>query len=389
MIPEKRLLINSIFLSAALLCTSIGHAEVLFEEGFDDQPDWTSAMHSTDSTQRAREGYTIPDGWFSIRQDPAWAPSTGHPDKHETIEILASNQDKCRGGTGKCMVSWRDSYDPGWNRWNSESMLTKYFPEGFSQIYVEFWISFDPNWTRLTDGGHAGATSKIFRVSSWSGDGSEYGAFSDGNIGPIALWDHKLKPTYGMRNAIALRGGPHSDNYQFVEEDIPDVGHFITSGSLGDLNINYTTSLAGMAADGSDPQIPDKQNGGVLTGSSVNHNQVFGPGTEWTKMAFFVKMNSAPDVKDGVFRQWIDGQQIFVSTQIPWIRSSETRDENAKWNLVAIGGNDFFQTYPNSDRREEWYAIDDLVIRTDIPDYVDGAAVIPAAPNPPVSIDVR
>src|SRR5690554_4718063 len=104
-------------LVGAMAAAPVG-AEVIFEENFDDQPDWHSAMHSSDGTQRATT-HIIPEGWYSIRQDPTWAPSERHPDRHESIEILESNSDKARGGKGKSMVSWRDSHDPGWNRWNS------------------------------------------------------------------------------------------------------------------------------------------------------------------------------------------------------------------------------------------------------------------------------
>ncbi|MFP3978297.1 hypothetical protein [Marinobacter sp. KMM 10035] len=373
--------------TGALLASAGVQAEIVFEDDFDDQPDWTSALYSTDSVQRATT-HKIPEGWYSIRQVPTWAPSTGYPDKHEAIEILASNASKARGGKGKSFVSWRDSYNKGWNYWASESMLLKYFPEGYDQLYVEFWIRFDPNWTRSNVEGLAAATSKMFRVSSWSGDGSEYSAFSDGNIGPIALWDHKLN-SYGMRVGLAFRGGPHSDNYKLAAEEIPDIGHIITSGSLGDVNANYTNSLRGMGVSGGDPQLTDRVKGGPLTGY-VEHDQVFGPGDSWTKLGFFVKMNSDVGARDGEFRMWLNDEQMFVSTQIPWLRSSETRDEKAQWNLVAIGGNDFFQTYPNEDRREEWYSIDDLVIRTDIPDYVNsGANTIEVPPNPPAGFDVQ
>ncbi|WP_339782518.1 hypothetical protein [uncultured Marinobacter sp.] len=389
MLLKNKLLINSILTGAVLLGPSIVHADVIFEDNFDNQPDWTSAMYSTDTVQRATT-HTIPEGWFSVRQDPTWSPSKGYPDKHETIEILSSNADKARGGNGKSFVSWRDSYNKGWSYWASESILLKYFPEGYTELYVEFWISFDPNWTRVAVPDRPNATSKIFRVSSWSGDGTEYGAFSDGNIGPIALWDHSVN-NYGLRNTLAFRGGPHSDNYKLTATDIPDVGKYLISGSLGDFNLNYSSSLAGMGPNRAEPIITDRLNGGFITRNTsgvVGHNQIFGPGDSWTKLAFYVKMNSAPGVKDGVFRQWLNDKQIFVSTEIPWIRPSETRDENAKWNLVAIGGNDFFQTYPNEDRREEWYSIDDLVIRNDIPDYVDSENVV-APPNPPAGFNVN
>src|SRR5690554_6069377 len=170
----------------------------------------------------------------------------------------------------------------------------------------------------------------MFRVSSWSGDGEEYGAFAAGNIGPMALWDHSVN-SYGLRNSLAFRGGPHSDNYKLTGADIPDVGKALISGSLGDFNLNYSSSLLEMGPGGADPIIADRVNGGFIgkkTSGVVGHDQIFGPGDSWTKMAFYVKMNSAPDAKDGVFRQWLNDKQIFVSTEVPWIRPSETRDEN-------------------------------------------------------------
>ncbi|WP_200369471.1 hypothetical protein [Marinobacter sp. DY40_1A1] len=368
-----------------ILASPVLHSEVVFEENFDDQPDWTSAMHSTDTEQRAVT-HIIPHGWSAIRQDPTWAPSKGHPYKHESIEVLASNSKKCRDGTGKCMVSWRDSYNPGWKRWTSESIMLKYLPEGYSQLYVEFWIRFGPNWTRTNVDGVPSAASKLFRISSWRGNGSEFQAFPDGDIGPIALWDYSLNK-YGVRNTISWRGGPHGDNYNYRDGEIPGLPAPLIN--TGDLNLNFSGHLKGMGPGGSDPKVSDRLNGGLIdlnSPSIVKHDQVFGPGDSWTKIGIFVKMNSAPGLKDGVFQQWLNDEQVFISTTIPWIRPSVTETENAQWNLVAIGGNDFFQIYPNEAQHEEWYAIDDLIIRDDVPHYLNTTAV---APNPPIGLDVK
>src|SRR5690554_3579795 len=367
-------------------------AEVIFEENFDDQPDWHSGLTENitsanpaglpDRVQR-QSTHRIPAGWYSVRQDPAWSPSLGDADRHEAIEILSSNREKARGQQGKSFVSWRDSYSAGWNNWASESQMVVIFPDGLSEVYVEFWIRFSEEWTRTFISGKPAATSKIFRVSSWSGEGSEYGAFSDGNLGPIALWDYQVN-SYGARNRVSFRGGPHSDNYDFNDEDIPGLPRSFSG--IGDLNLNFTDNVQGMATDGGNPKIKDKVNGGYLgeTGS-VTHDQVFGSNDAWTKLAFYVKLNSAPDKSDGVFKQWLDDQQILSVTNIPWIRYSENKDMNAKWNLVAIGGNDFFQVYDNSLRHEEWYSIDDLVIRSDIPESLIGGSLSDSIPPSPPS----
>lgn len=365
---RKRLVFGALMMISGFSQSS----ELIFEENFGGQEDWTSAMYSDDRTQRA-ETHTIPNGWYSVRQDPSWAPSVGHPDRHEAIEILSSNSDKALSD-GKSYVSWRDSYNPGWNRWNSESIISKYFPEGHDELYVEFWISFSEDWTRVAS---SAANSKIFRISSWDGSGSnEYNFFGGGNNGPIAQWNHSINQ-YGVRNRITFRGGPHGNNYTFDDQDISGLPRSLSGA--GDLSLNFSNNVAGMAPDGTDPQIPDKRDGGYLPASgTIDHDQVFGPGRSWTKIGIYVRMNSDPDTRDGVFRQWVDDVQVFQSENIPWIRSSENEDVGAKWNIVMFGGNDYFQTYPNEDRHEEWYSIDNIRIYNGMPN----------APKEPTNVTV-
>lgn len=330
-----------------------GIAQTLFFENFDDQPDWHSAMYSTDTVQRAST-HTIPNNWFSIRQEPLWAPSTGHNDRMENVSILASNSDKARNGTGKSAVFTRDSSpEPSWF-WNSDGAMVLVFPEDHQEIYAEFWIRFSPNWTTDLD-----SDSKIFRISSWNRTPSEYTAFDGGNLGPIAIWNW-AKNEYGVRNKTTLRGGPHGDNYTFAMGSIANY-----QGSS-----NFTSHTVGMGVNDTTPQITDQINGGFLSDNlnqTVEHAQVFGESEHWTKMGFYVKMNSEVDATDGIFRQWLNDEQIMNITTIPWIRAS---DQNTAigWNLVEIGGNDFFKVYPDEDRRQEWYAIDDLLILDGLPE---------------------
>jgi hypothetical protein len=390
---RKLSLLNTVVFSFALSTTVT--AEIIFQENFDDQSDWNSGSavnalntDTPDIVQRAST-HNIPSNWYSIRQDPTWAPSKGDMDRHETIEILAANADKSRGGTGKSMVSWRESYNDGNQRWTSESIMMKHFPEGYDQLYVEFWIRFDPNWTRLHVVGKPASYSKLFRISSWNGVGDEYRAFAGGNLGPMMLWDHKID-AYGLRNSIALRGGPHGDNYKFNVGDILGLPRVLTG--LGDLSMNFTENLAYMGLDDTRSYIEDRVNGDVVpigTYDTVQHDQIYGPKDSWTKLAFFVKMNSAPNIKDGELRQWLNGHQIFINKQIPWIRSSASEDQIAKWNVVAFGGNDSFLYYPNADYREEWYSIDDIVVRTDIPDYLMSGNTSANRPSPPGIFSVQ
>jgi hypothetical protein len=349
-------------------------AGVIFSENFDSQPDWHSGLAINNTGAYPVNGagpdqiqyydtHTIPQNWRAIAQNPEWAPSKGQPLKHESIEIFASNSDKARGGTGKSYVQWRESWDNGPNSWISNAQMCKYFPEGYDELYVEFWIRFDDNWTV-----DPGWTTKMFRIASWRGNDSPFKAFSGGNLGPIMLWDGEIGG-YGVRNRLSLRGGPHGDNYGFSEGDIAGLPR--TLNGQGDMSLNFTGDVQGMGPGGTNPQIPDVLNGGFITSNpniTINHNQIFGPAGTWTKLAFYVKMNSAPGVADGIMTEWLNDVQIFHSAVIPWIRPSATEDENAKWNAVYIGGNSYFPNYLQADQHEEWFAIDDIVVMSGLPE---------------------
>jgi hypothetical protein len=382
----KCLLITA--LASAPLCVG---AEVVFQEFFDNLPDWHSGLPENntgaypvngagpDRYQRRRDGHTVPDNWDSVYQDPKWAPSMGYPGKREAIEILAANSSLARGGSGKSFVQTRDSSDENSHEWWSDGQLLKFLgggmggDVGYAGLYIEFYIAFSPNWTLLPNSDQ----SKIFRVGSWSGEGGEFNAFGGGDQGPLLLWDWK-QDTYGVRNSFAPRGGPHGFNYVLTKEQL---------GSFPRGSMNYTADILGMGKDGIDPILTDKLNGGNLpTSGTIEHQQIFDTGGTYTKVAFYVQMNSAPGAADGRLMQWIDDVQILNVRDLTWVPSLPTElTEMPKWNFFSIGGNDFFHSYPDSVRRQEWFSIDDLVVRTSIPEMPKGTS----PPNPPASIDVR
>ncbi|SFR58550.1 hypothetical protein SAMN05216203_1596 [Marinobacter daqiaonensis] len=369
-----------------LLAMSIGlvplatQAEILFEENFDDQPDYTTTLHTTDTVQVAAQGYTIPQDWTAVYQGTEWSPELGFPNQHASHEILARNSDKARGETGKSMVNWRESVtqDSGRIRWNSDSQLIKApidanNPGGTEELYVEFWIRFSENWYQRGpyDGGWM---TKIFRAASWTPGGN---MFSGGqrDLGPMFYWDYKAD-NYGLRNVTAYRGGPPAnasgtDNYK-----VSSVESFGESGNYNALDI------AGEGVGGTDPQLTDQIHGGLLaeTTDLVSHEMLFGPPTHWTKVAFYLKMNSAPGVPDGVLSQYINGHRIKHHDNIPWV---ETNEQNmmVKWNHFSIGGNDYFAPKPNEEKFEDWYAIDDLVVMSHLPESLQIATPKPSPPS--------
>lgn len=328
-------------------------AEIVFQEDFDEQPDWTSGMHSSERAQVVSNGDTLPENWFSTYQDPSWAPSLGHPDAHESIEILSKNSSKARGGVGKSYVGWRDSTTgPGW-RWNSDSQLTKYFPEGYDELFVEFWIKFSPDWTPNGDTG----ITKLFRISHWNGEGSIYGFGSDRSNGPVMIWDYEHN-SYGSRLNLTTRGYPIATNYVMTR---PEKANWPREAGP----MNFDNNIRDLDGDGLvDNEITKLLNlttGDPVSGGVVPHDEIWGD--KWHKIQFHVKMNSQPGVLDGELWMWIDDQLVVRNVTMPWAGYDAT--DMPKWNIVSLGGNSHFHAYPDEKRREEWYSIDDLIISTE------------------------
>jgi hypothetical protein len=329
---------------------------VIFSENFDAQPDWTSSLHSLVQSRKAASGDILPENWDEIYVDAAWSPETGYPDKHASIEILAANTDKARGGTGKSMVNWRESNST--TRWNSDSQMIHLFGQSMNEVYIEFWVAFSDNWWQRNN--TSNFASKLFRVASWDGVGDIVnGAL--GSIGPVFFWDYK-RDQYNLQNFLHFRGGPWGENY-FMTNNEPSYPQFTAS--------NFTSDTLGMAPSGADPLVVNQIDGGYLKDKGrfdqVTHEQLFGVGQHWTKMGFYVKMNSAPGAADGVLMQWVNDQRVRVVNTIPWIKANE-ENKMVGWNYFALGGNDNFYPFPPEDQFEDWYAFDDVVVSDSIPE---------------------
>jgi hypothetical protein len=377
----------SLALSGAICISSLSVpyalGKVLFTENFEAQPDYTATMHSLETVQEAGNGFTIPDNWTAVYQGTIWSPETGYPNLKSTIEILAANGG--RNGSTRSYLGTRESIDSTGGAWHSDGQLIKApieidNPTGTEEIYIEFWIRFDANWFQrgFTDGVYPSFASKIFRVASWTPGGNMFsGAQSD--FGPMLYWDYK-SDNYGMRNKLSFRGGPPGNQTAGVNNyKVSSVDGFTANSNFNQRN------LVGQEVGGTNPQLPDLVNGGLLVDTTqlVTHEMLFGFPENWTKMAFYLKMNSAPGVADGVMSQFINGHRIRHENTIPWV---EANAENimVKWNHFSIGGNDQFLPYPAEDLFEDYYYIDDIVVLDSLPD-----ALRSAAPNPPYNIDIR
>lgn len=373
------------------LGVNIVSAEVVFKENFDNQADWYSGLLSNDPslgesdaapTAQYHTTHIIPENWHVVYQTSRWSPSQGHLDRHESVEILESNASKARGGEGKSYVAWRDSYDAGWAMWNSDGMLQYILPgDGNSEIYAEYWITFSQEMIESYYNDNLGS-GKMFRVIAHDdphnfGGGNYFRYFGYDNK-PIYIWGTGGHTGGGIRNYTSI--------YRYGTE--PEINENLNNGPWGfrkgDWSGWYANSATdGQAIGGGHPKLTDYRDGGVITRGPVDIDQVFGSEEEYVKMGHYVKMNSAPGVPDGELMQFIDDKRISHITGIAWI-SADSPMKN--WRIVAIGGNDNFRPYNNDQRYEEWYSIDDVKIRSSLPNYlIEGEN----NPMPPTNLTVE
>ena len=400
-LKRKLRLISAAVLIFGLVTST--HAEVIFSESFDDQPDWNSGLPnqsiSTNNTGGSNSGgwdvdiaqfadtHTIPVNWSFVRQTPKYAPSRGDADRQEVIEInaasTAENSNRTRSGTGKSFVTWRSSSS---SQFSSDGLLMKHYPEGFDQLYVEFWINYsnetvatyyNPDYSNQTTG-----LSKLFRIYHWDGTGDAFDYYTN-NINPNMIWGFEGRPSvlggYGFRNTLSFLT---RRDRSLPEDDQRYINHYGNFATKPDTSYN-----PGSRAPYGGVAFEDKKNGGLIDqGDAVNIDQVFGDETVWTKVAFFVKMNSAPGVHDGAFIQWIDGRKSIEINTMAWIAASK---DMVKWTTFGLGGNDNFIKYPNELLHTEWYAIDDIKVSTNIPNALLSDSNKTTPPNPPLNFSVE
>ena len=360
-------------LVGAMAAAPVG-AEVIFEENFDDQPDWHGAMYTTNTTQWADEGAIIPRNWDAVRHDPAWSPSRGYPDGNEAMEILAANLEMARGGEGKALVLRRYGYT---DTWNGDGQLVKELND-LDEVYVSFWIRFQPDWTNS-------GSSKIFRIVS-SPETRSSAFWSYVNVGFVWSYSHN---SFGVRNKLSWYSEPSGWSN-------PSLPYLHASMQNNDISGNYTSNTYDFNGDGvvdNDPRLLDRISGDSIPNTALkinsdylaNHENVFG--SEWNRVEFYVRTNSGPGVADGVFMQWLNGSLILKNDSVPWTQTGS--EKLYKWNSVKFGGNDYFVDYPDEMRVIEWYAIDDIVIRSSLPSDRVGYLSDKQPPVPPGDVVIN
>ncbi len=295
---------------------------ILFEDNFDDHPDWYVADGSEECDGIAACDSTIPEGWNYLRNTEYWHPDNGFPTKKPGQSIT---NEQFRWASGKSWIKYQESSKAVWEQaWGDDTMLIKSLSGSYDEINMSFWVKVDPDWQ------WADAFFKLARIYNFDGpDGvnSPWNFFSNGDSAPIFLLDIKSSPTYGYRSVAALRCDPQESEYYC----------------------------------GAYPDTYDSPWGG--TNASTTFTDPFDDGG-WHHLEIKVWMNSALWVADGTAQYWLDGVEEFSLSDIPWRSAWSSLSD--KFNTFWIGWNTYNWFSDPSNQAEQWYAIDDVVVYTPI-----------------------
>jgi len=315
-----------------IISMSMAQAETIFEENFDLLPDWKVAgtwreCDFTNSYDCPVDD--VPGEWDFYRSQEQWHPDFGEPANVPHMQINGTEK---RGTAGKSFINSLESEkESHYTNYYNDGILMKLFDEPQDEVYVSFWIKMDPNWQWRNGSG----TFKLFRVGHWIPydqykiDGKPVNAFNlggEGNTAPMYLFNIKKSDEWGWQHSHAPRCAPAEKHYNCDQ-----------NGKYKEYN--YSARYEGY------PTYEDHMGDG-----------------QWHHLKFHVKMNSAPGAEDGIVELWFDDVLEYSVSNVEYL--SPTAEAGTKWNFFSIGGNWNVWFAPVEDKKEQWYAIDDIVVST-------------------------
>jgi chitinase len=336
-----------------LLCSKVT-AQVIFQENFDSQADWTRSQPSGGSETDLTPSATVPTNWTDFRNEFSifsLSPSLG-TSGHPTMNII-SGSEYAYGGTGKAFVYYSESGEDtycGPTVWCSDGLLGKSlvgtnYSQGYDDIYIRFKLKLQPGWQW-----RMGGAMKILHVSHYGGNGNLYDYHSSNENKPRMVAVLQLEPDWRTLRLMTLNSC------------LP---------TTGTIETYYNPHNQSYAGEGDPAVTPGCAWGGANCMA----------GGEWHTLEFRLKMNSAAGRSDGIMQFWVDGIMEGSKTDINWISQDASGNPadpaNYRWNHVWLGGNNYNGYAARSSVSEQWYAIDDVVIANE---YI-GPQDAPIAPR--------
>lgn len=351
-------------------------AAILFEDDFDDSPDWQSvesfsptANAGWPNTWKDKPGGATqppPQGWTSYRAAiPRWA--------HEPTFVLGEQGAR---GAGKGMTYAVEAVGYGGGSYSGGGLDVYLGDIGYPELFIRLYLKYDPatfHWgyneggTTNKNGTDHHAAQKIMRISRLKQPPSV------STVNP-QFYDTTAKGGYQMPTFFP----------EFLDNSN---GGYFRPPTMNNVRFDWVTRLDPLYADtssNSEWQIPFPSKG-LVVGDPTWSSDWFDPDGQWHSYEFRVKMNSAPGIADGEWELWIDGltdaaHHKMVNT-IPWIDTGGTMNPN--WNWITVLDNITLDPPPQYMNTVIKIFMDDLVISTNYigPTAQAGDTVVPSAPT--------
>lgn len=328
-------------LATILLSVATAHSEILFETNFDSIADWepNQPIVTRDTCwDGGNEGTCVGsavvpegfDGW--TLEDSKFATSKG------CVKITNGNY---RGGSGKALTFTDENVlNAGWF---NDKILSVKLGADYEEIWVTFWMYFEPGftWSTANSPGH-----KFVRITHYKGGLSNpFIFFAAGNQQPV---------TTGLLNIY--NGGSadisYTSNFRYENEYYPT-----------DATPSHDDKQDFYCADGN------------YSGTGTDFGDEGAPQDGvWQKWEFYAKVNSGMAVEDGIVRYYLDGILVGETTDLSFADVGAQADPRLMWNYVMIGGNHSNSWIDGASESTQEYAVDDFVVSTTrLPvDYVIG-----------------
>ncbi len=306
-------------------------AEIIFEDNFDNSPDWQSNQTVNKSqsggydiswTQTRSDICTTlcpPQGWTSYRA----ASSQWTDDRRKDTYIL--NSEGARGGTGKG-ITYNVEVSGDYGVWSGGSLDLWLGEEGYEELYIRYYLKYDINWNWTNQDNTQHCQQKLIRISTFNDD----------------IWTTTYNPQqYGSASV----NWPTLYPDWYYNASYPPAKMTMAVRKAPDYSVDETETVSGA---------------------------VWPTDDNWHSYEFYVKMNSFPGVADGIWKVWIDGNLKGERTNVEWKMAGSNTTHN--WNWLMFLDNVTNASATLDSHTEMSLYMDDVVISTSYigPDYVIG-----------------
>lgn len=322
MVGKRKICIYFLSTLIILLNYSLAFTEIIFQDNFNNSPDWQSNQTIKKSQPG---GYDI--SWKNTRQDTCTSlcPPKGWTSYRTASSIWTDNRRKdtfllnaegARGGSGKGIV-YNVEVSGTFGIWTGGSLDIWLGKVGYKELYIRYYLKFDPLWKWTNASSTQHHLQKIIRINT----------FND-NIWTSTTNPQQFGKSQGKNMPVWLVELYYNKFYPpiHLSSQVRTAPDYTPLASIEDYNALIPT-------DG-----------------------------QWHCYEFHVKMNTSPGVPDGVWGFYIDGKLKSEKKDIAW----KAKDSNLKhdWNWLMLLDNVTNISATKEDHIEMQMYMDDVIVST-------------------------